>query len=530
MENFYTNLIGWSGNIMPENAFEKLKSSFLPQWRVCFFAAFIVGLLTHFYKITSWLPNWDSLVFRYDAQNMLGLGRWFLPVVCSLSSFYDLPFLNGVLAIVFHAFGSVCICEILKVKNNITAFLIGGFIVSFPAVTSVLMYNYVADGYSIAFFLSCFAAVYVTSDKPKYLLSAVLIALSAGIYQAYITVTVMLVIIHLFDELIFRKKDAIYIVKKSACIFLAGASGIILYYVILKILLTVYSVTLLDYQGLNSAFLLSDINLPGSVYAVKEIFLNYFFDFSNGLNLFIILNILVAGFTALFYIKYVIGSKVLKSPLKVFLLIVLGVLSVMGASILAFINAEVDYHNLMLMGYCVYYLFFIILYERGFDIKEKITSFKLWTVVLISLVVIFNQIVIANVSYHKAQMSYEKSYGVLIRIADRIEQTENAENCDEILVIGALEGSKEYSVNFPPDMTGITDGYIIRSDDETVGQSVLCSALNDYCRKEYGFVSGERKKALLENEKIKNMNKWPSKDCIAVIDNIIVIKLGSESE
>ena len=69
------------------------------------------------------------MVFRYDPQNMLALGRWFLPVVCSFSSFYDLPFLNGIIAILFHAVGAVCICKILRVENKITAALIGALIV-----------------------------------------------------------------------------------------------------------------------------------------------------------------------------------------------------------------------------------------------------------------------------------------------------------------------------------------------------------------------------------------------------------------
>ena len=118
----------------------------------------------------------------------------------------------------------------------------------------------------------------------------------------------------------------------------------------------------------------------------------------------------------------------------------------------------------------------------------------------------------------------------LIRIADRIEQTENAENCNEIVVIGALDGSKEYSVDLPPDMTGITNGFIIRADDEIVGQSVFCSALNDYCHKHYSFLSGNRKQYFVSNPVVKDMDIWPGKGSVAVVDNVLVIKLGAESE
>ena len=127
-------------------------------------------------------------------------------------------------------------------------------------------------------------------------------------------------------------------------------------------------------------------------------------------------------------------------------------------------------------------------------------------------------------------MAYEQSDGVWIRIADRIEQTENSENCNKILVVGALPESAQYSVNLTPDITGITDSYIIRADDETVGQSVLCSALNDYCHKDYIFLSGTEKEELMNREEVQTMKNWPQDNCTRVVDDTIVIKLGTEGE
>ncbi len=515
---------------MPEKVLKKLNTHVLPEWKVCFISALLVGLFAHLYKITNWLPNWDSLVFRYDSQNMITLGRWFLPVVCSLSSFYDLPFLNGIIAIIFHALSAVCICRILNVQKKITAGLIGAVIVSFPTVTSVMMYNYVADGYSIAFFLSTLAALYMTKEKPRYLLSAVLIALSTGIYQAYITVTIMLVLLHLTDEMIFSNTSFRVILKKAVCMLLSGVSGVALYSIILKVTLGLFSVELLDYQGANDAASLSNIDILASLYVVKETFIKCFFDLSGGVNVYIVLNTAILIFTLVYYLKGVIKNRLYKNPANIFMIIILSVLLIFGAGALAFINAGVDYHNLMLMGYVVFYLFFLIIYERGEEAKEKHTAIKCWSVLITAVVIIANQVVISNVSYHKAQIAYEKSYGVLMRIADRIEQTSGAADCDKILVIGALDNSDAYSVNLTPDITGITDGYIIRADDETVGQSVFCSAVNDYCGKNYEFVSGKEKKKITQREDVKSMGKWPSEDCVAIIDDTVVIKLGTEGE
>ena len=511
---------------MPEELFGKLKKNILPQWKVCFWSAIIVGLIAHLYKIVNWLPNWDSLVFRYDAQNMVSMGRWFLPVASAPSSFYDLPWITGLMAILFHGLGAVCICKIFDVKKSITAGLIGAAVVSFPTVTSVMLYNYVADSYALSFLLACLAALFITSEKPKFVLAAILIALSVGIYQAYITVTIMLLLCFLIREVLFKGEKIKTLLIKTVKFLLTGAAGMALYYLALVIILKITETKLLEYQGFDNATTLSNINILGSLYIVKESFVSYFFDFSKGPNVFNVVNIIILISTFLFYLIEVVRNKLKIS--KVLALCVGVVLLPIGASILGFVNSSIDYHNLMKMGFFVFYLFFILEYENTDFKAENLNKSKSWFILVVTAVLIFNQVIIANISYHKITIAYEKSYGTLIRIADRIEQTEGANKCDSILVLGALEGSEAYSSVVSLDITGTTDEYILRADDEIVGQSVLTSALNDYCGKDYKFISGKEKTALLKKIDADSLNNWPHKDSVFVIDDVIVIKLGDE--
>ena len=509
---------------MPEQILKKIKKNILPQWKVCFITALIMGFVAHLYKVTNWLPNWDSLVFRYDAQNMLALGRWFLPVACAPSSFYDLPWLAGVIAILYHGAGAVCICKMFGVKKNTTAALIGALAATFPTVTSVMMYNYVADGYALAFLLSCIAAMCLTNKKPNYIAATILITLSAGTYQAYITVTIMLLLCHLVAETLKSKNKVKDMLIKTIKFLVTGAVGMVLYYAVFNALLKITGTELIDYQGFESAASLSGIDIFGALYVVKNTTLDYFFDMSKGLNAFVVINTVVIIFTFILYIADVVKNKLCIS--KILLLCFYFVLLPTGANILAFLNSSIDYHNLMKMDYMVFYLFFILHYEKS-DFKNiKFNTIKQWGIICLAFVLIFNYVVIANVSYHKLNMAYAKSYGVIIRIADRIEQTEGADKCDSILVLGALDNSEDYSVNLPPDMTGTTDGFILRADDEVVRQSVLCSAINDYCEKNYKFLAGEEKSELLEKIEEESINIWPEKDSVVVVDNVIVIKLS----
>ena len=225
-----------------------------------------------------------------------------------------------------------------------------------------------------------------------------------------------------------------------------------------------------------------------------------------------------------FYIAFIIKNKI--GVPKTLVIAVLVALLPIGASVLSIINNAIDYHNLMKMGFLIFYLLFILIYEKIDFENISFQAIKSWSVFVLSAVLIFNYITIANVSYHKLNMAYEKSIGTLNRIADRIEQTEGATDCESVLVLGALNNSEAYSSNIPPDMTGTTDGHIIRADDEIVGQSVLCSALNDYCGKEYKFLSGEEKQKLMSKIDEDSLSNWPDKNSIQIIDNVIVIKLG----
>lgn len=514
--------------ILPELIIEKIKKNIRPQWKTCFIASIILGLIAHMYKITNWLPNWDSMVFRYNPQNMLSLGRWFLSVVCAPGSFYDLPWFAGLFAIIIHGLGAVCICKMFDVKKHITAFLIGGLIVTFPTVTSVLMYNYVADGYSTAFLLSTIAAVVLAKEKPNYGLSIVMIALSAGIYQAYITVTVMLLLCSLIMDIMYKGIKLRDTAVRCGKYLLTGLAGIILYYLILTLLLKLTGTELLDYQGVSSSFALSKLNLFGALNTTVCSFVNYFFGFPHEITVFNIINIAITIFTIAVATISTVKNKV--RPSEFVLLAVLTMLMPAGANILAFINHHIDYHNLMKMGFAMFYIIFLLIYDKEETKDLKPPYIKSWITLGLASALIFNQVVIANVCYHKQQLSYEKSYGTLIRIADRIEQTEGSESCNRILVMGSLPGSEKYDLNLPPLMTGITDGYILRADDEVVNQSVLCSALNDYCGKDYEFMSGKEKSDFIKKNSLNKTDCWPHEGSVSVIENTIVIKLGTECE
>ena len=144
----------------------------------------------------------------------------------------------------------------------------------------------------------------------------------------------------------------------------AGILGMSAYYAVLMVLLKITGTHLLDYQGIGEAMSFSAINIRDALYVCIHTFFNYFFDFSEGIAFFPILNIIIVAATFVMYAVSVTKRKLFKDPARLFLLVLYVILLPAAANILAFANSTIEYHNLMKMGYFVFYMYFILLYER----------------------------------------------------------------------------------------------------------------------------------------------------------------------
>lgn len=513
--------------MLPEHLFAFLQQRIRKQWRICFFSALLFGLIAHLYRLTNWLPNWDGLVFRYDASDMAHFGRCFLGLANSLTSYYELPWLNGLLSLVYIALAAVCVCVLFSAERPVTCILIGGMMAVFPTVTSTMTYTYTADGYCLGLLCACLAALLLSRGGKWSVPAILLIIFSYGIYQAYIAVTIVLLLVHLADGLMFQGEQPLHSLKKALRFLVCGILGSAGYWLSLQAILSVTGTELSDYQGIGDAFSFSSSALVTAAKLCVKRFFSFFFDFSEGLNFYSLLNLLLFAFLIFFSLYALFRLRPFSPWYRGALLLVYLTALPFGASVLYFLNSEVDYHNLMTMGYFAFPLMFILLYERMDGLSSRLLYFKNWSVLLLSSAMIFNFIVIANVSYHELQMAYERSYGTAIRIADRIEQTDGASECQTLAVFGALPGSEAYSLNLPPDITGSTSGYIIRADDPIVNQSVLTATLNDYCGTDFRFASSEEKDALVQSGILEQMSPWPGKDSVLVSGNTVIILLGA---
>lgn len=234
------------------------------------------------------------------------------------------------------------------------------------------------------------------------------------------------------------------------------------------------------------------------------------------------------GLLICFFLMAFMKAQIWRDPCRLLLILFCGMMIPFASFALYFASPDLDYHNLMRMCLCLIYILPVLFYERLTDISSKLFLVKQWAILLLTVFTVFNFILLANISYQKMHIAYEKSYSVIVRLADRIEQLPQADKCEKIAVFGCLPGSESISVNFPPDMTGITDHYIIRKQDAGMQENVVQAMLRDYCGLLFKDTTKEELELLLANPEYQQMGYWPEQDGISVIGNTLVIQFKEE--
>lgn len=190
---------------MGESISKFIKEKSKKEYIYAFAFAFILGLAIHAYKLLNYLPNHDSMYNFYADQNILGSGRWLLSIACGFSSYFDLPWVTGLLSLVFIALTSVAVVKLFNIKNSFVIFLSAGILVAFPSTTEILCFGFTADGYFLSMLLAALAAValtYIQKPVARILLSAALLCCSCGIYQAYISFFLVLAICYFIGKVL----------------------------------------------------------------------------------------------------------------------------------------------------------------------------------------------------------------------------------------------------------------------------------------------------------------------------------------
>ena len=214
----------------------KLTKNIKKEWKIAFVSTIIIGLIAHLFVMVNIIPNHDGIFNIYANQNCINLGRFFLQYACGLTSYYTLPWIIGIFSLVTIAITSIMIIELFNIRRKLNIILISGFLVTYPTVASTFAYVYTMDGYMLSLMFATLSVVLAYKYKYGFIIGSIFICISLGIYQAYVSVAILLCILKIMISIIDKhpKKEILIEIAKDLIMLLIG---FISYYIILKIML-----------------------------------------------------------------------------------------------------------------------------------------------------------------------------------------------------------------------------------------------------------------------------------------------------
>lgn len=490
-------------------------------YKCAFISTFILGLATHMYMITNKFPNHDYPYNVYGDQFRwpLMLGRWFLEPAAAVSSHFTLPWINGLLSILYVAAAAVFIIGILNIKNTIPIILCAGLLITYPAFADTAGFMFTADGYMMALLFAS-AAVWIWQKKEgiwSYVMFAIALGLATGIYQAYLSFAIYLILIRIILDILEQNYTNKNLFKKIGKAIISGVCAIVFYYAMQLIVMKAAGVSFADYMGISEAGLPGIAALITAFLESAVSFAELFIGSNREFTLFEIGNGIFGILFLVIYCFIILRTKLYQRKTQFIVFLIANLLFIPSAYLWNFISEEVVYRLLML--YCVVLLYLLAVALTDRYMPERFGS----AYVLFSVVMIFNFMLVDNIGYYNLNLCWEQSYATAIQMQDRLQQLEGYRDTDDILIIGTLQmknkNRREWVTDRIPPMIGVEDVNLMRNQD------FIVSILKNDLGMVLDGVRGEQEEALRLSEQVNQMGCWPSADSVQMVDGVMVIKL-----
>lgn len=508
----------------PAEVLQNIRKKIKWEWKTAFLAAVAIGLLIHLPAMLSDVPNHDGLDSLYFDQNMITSGRWFLTVACGFSSFYSIPWVIGLLGLLFLGLAAAALVELLEVRKGWAVVAVSGLLVAFPALASTFAYVFTLDGYMLALLLAVLSVLLTRKYRLGFLPGALCLAFSMGTYQAYLPFAMLLSVFALAMQA--GEKGTV----REKCgqllrYLLMGILGAASYYGILQLLLRIQGKELASYQGISG--MTAGAAVEGGL--VKTLFRTYrdFLAFTCKGN--VLFNNWISGVacaalavSALAVLLLVCAQrKWWKNPW--FFVIMIGIVIALPpvTNVILLVSPSVNYHLLMRYQWVLYLIGMTAVVSRyGGEIKRG-WAWE-WLAFAAAAVLIFFYGVTDNIGYANLHKKYEKTYAYCVRLLDRIEQTPGYYPGIPIAMIGVV-GEEQFP---PTDLTtDVTSGMIGLNGDVLLYTGPNYQKfIRNYLGATLNVLPAGAMAEMYYDEEYVAMDSFPGEDSIRIIDGIMYVK------
>lgn len=517
---------------------QNIKVLYIKEKKNVFLVTIITSIIVHFQLYSLMITGPDTLINSMYHQADIWetmLLRFGLNFIQAIKGNIVSPVLSTLLSSIFLGIIVVLVIDILEIKKKNLKYIIAIIFAVAPNISATLTFFYCSDAYILGMLLATLSVYLIRKHEDKnwiILISGLLVGLSMGMYQTYLSVAMVLCVSSLIIDLL-NKKEKKQIFMNIFRYILMGLIGIILFYTISYITLSIKNLHVSNYCGANSIGIQTLSNFPKLLPEAYESFYAYFFNDKIIPNTIWNTNILyIAIFITMLVstIYIIVKNELYKKITNIILLLIFVIVAPICFSIIEIIVPRVDIHILMACSMIyIFPLFFRILEMLP---KNIISNLFKYTVMICSVIIIWNYVWQDNASYIAINSMQNQTEATVLRLVTQIEQLDEYNTQMPILIIGGLENNSYFNKsNTTIEAKKIynrTWGFI--SNKSTIWCGNLdCwkKVLYEYIGVNINLVSEGENSEILETEEFKNMKSYPEKDSIKVINDTVVIKLSN---
>lgn len=493
----------------------------------CLICTAVFSIIANGFSYFNLDPIHDAVHFTMadDSRWQSELGRFLIPVYSLLKGNISVPFLTGLLSILYLGLSVFIVTSVLDQRSRLEILLTSAFLsVNLFTVEINAVHQYFADFFLLSILLSL-VGVYCLLNERRYSMAVALIALYAsfGLYPASITFAFCMLVFTAFLEVIRQQEIREEMVRKwaiwAATFAVSGIGYLLSNRIVLLIMHTspaevAWSMGMLGRQNISEL-------AERSLYHFKGFCQVFFTGRFTGTASAVATLILTISGIGLFYYADLRKRKKWLLPLFIILMVLFPVASRL---VNVFTNSSKAFRTMY--AQFLFLPFVLKLITLGINKTKEGWSAKLYHAVITSITVLSAVIICSNILFSNQAFTVQKvHYDRAVYHAGRIFQDLDSlyperDGTEKVLVIGILHTKGE--MDFLADRYRGIDGFSYATG---LTYEYVFDALADYL----GCPINQQQKhidSVRALDEVQEMPIYPAPGYIAKVGDYIVIKLS----
>ena len=494
-----------------ENAISKF-NRLLSRYALPLSGCLIFGLLAYLFVFTNKLLNLDEIAGLFRKGESISSGRWALWLSSFIFPDVSMPWINGMLSLAMLSAAVCLVISLFEIKSGLMQLLLSGLMIVFPSQIITFSYMFTCAPYALALLCSVLSVyVFIRGGKWRWIFSALFMALSLGIYQAYISIAASLYVVYIIKMILDGEAEEKLILRRGLECIAALALALAAYYTINTLFMRISGT---EYNSYADASMNKDLgSLLYGLRVAYTAFLGYFYRGYYHLAATVfsrIVHIICALIVGAELVLYLARSA---SRGRKGLLVLCLVLLPLAVNCLYVVSSL--RHSLMLYSFTAVYVLAALCAEKLMSGRRVVL--RDGVAVCMALILACN-LVYANRLYLKMKLEYENAYSFYLGMVSRVKTTEGYDGDDMVVITGDAHNLLHESEIDTSDIVGIMEGLInVYSRPDFVTYYIgFEPPPTDW--DEWSLSGG--------NELVEAMPEYPYEGSVVKNGNFIIVKLG----